>query len=214
MVSHDAYQVRSICRRALLLDRGRQVMFDRSDKVMDVYIANNTAPSSSETVSELSQQKTAVDLVEVDTNLPAEDFSISIYNPILIANGVRGADEVQSLSPVDVEFDYRLRGVFEGQLSFVVNIYREDGCYVFGTTTNMQGLSGFQPAAHGRVTVHFPKFALVSGKYKFRVAVNDGRGLGILAEAAPVCHVSVSDNFRAVGVVDIPNSWAHHVLAK
>jgi lipopolysaccharide transport system ATP-binding protein len=212
MVSHDAYQVRSICTRALLLQRGKQVLFDQSDKVMGAYIGIHAEDSASVTSPKESLGKVVDDDVMIPSHQPPSGFQISIQNPMLISNGVMGACELKSLSSVDLTFEYRVHGTVEENLSFVVNIYREDGSYIFGTTTNMQGLSAFRPAPFGRVRIHFPSLPLVSGKYKFRVAVNDGRGLSILAEAVPVCHVSVSDDFKAVGLVDIPHSWAHEVV--
>jgi lipopolysaccharide transport system ATP-binding protein len=212
MVSHDAYQVRSICKRALMLERGKQIMFDSSARVMDAFIASNKATSSAQINPVDSKKMACLDLPVLPTYKAPTDFSILIHNPTLIAGGVPGVPEIKSMSAVDLEFDYELRGFFEDQLSFVVNIYREDGIYIFGTTTNMQGLEAFQPAAHGRIRVHFPILPLVSGKYKFRVAVNDSRGLGILAEATPVCHVSVTDDFKAVGIVDIQNLWSYEIV--
>lgn len=212
MVSHDAYQVRSICRRALLLERGKQVLFGCSDKVMDAYISRNTSSLSPEKTTLESEEQTEDASTESDSDPSSKKFSISIHNPVLTAHGIHGSNEIQSLSPVDVEFEYELLGDFDDQLTFVVNMYREDGVYIFGTTTKMQGLPGFIPVTRGRVRIHFPELRLVSGKYKFRVAVNDGRGLGILAEATPVCHVSVNDDFKAVGIVDIPHSWSHEIV--
>ena len=94
-----------------------------------------------------------------------------------------------------------------GNLSFVVNLYREDGLYIFGTTTAMRGMPAFDMHANGWVEIEFPALKLVSGSYKWRVAVNDGRGLQIIAEAVPVCPFTVEDGFRAVGVVDIDHAW-------
>ncbi len=213
MVSHDAYQVRSICSRALLLHRGKQVLFGGSDKVMDAYIGSTTETSVTiEPLPALDENVAEENSID-DLRQSSSGFSVFIHNPILIANGTRGCDEVKSLCSIDLEFEYELRGAFNGGLSFVVNIYREDDTYIFGTTTKMQGLPEFEPASRGRVVVHIPSLPLVSGKYKFRVAVNDGRGLNILAEAVPVCHVSVSDNFKAVGLVDIQHSWTHEAIA-
>lgn len=212
MVSHDAYQVRSICGRALLLQRGKQVLFDSSDKVMDAYIGSNIEDAVSTTSLQEPQGKAVEENLTVDLHQPSLGFRVSIHNPILISNSLPGVRELRSLCPVDLEFEYRLHGIFEKNLSFVVNIYREDGIYIFGTTTKMQGLPEFHPASHGRVRIHFHSLPLVSGKYKFRVAVNDGRGLNILAEAVPACHMSVSDDFKAVGLVDIPHSWTHEVV--
>lgn len=212
MVSHDAYQIRSICRRALLLRQGEQVIFDSSDKVMGVYIGNTPDNSGPADSSQFIQTTLAEENLVANLYQSPSGLLVSIHNPILISNGVRCCREIKSLSPIDLEFEYRLHGAIDGKISFVVNIYREDGIYIFGTTTKMQCLPEFEPAARGRVVVHMPSLPLVSGKYKFRVAVNDGRGLNILAEAMPVCHFSVNDDFKAVGLVDIDNSWIHEAI--
>jgi energy-coupling factor transporter ATP-binding protein EcfA2 len=214
MVSHDAYQVRSICNRALLLERGKQVLFDSSEKVMDAYIGSTADIPVSNGAQQSLADKAKEERSMPDLHQSSSKFFVSIHNPILISNGVRGCTEIKSLSPVNLIFDYRIQGALDGKISFVVNIYREDGIYVFGTTTKMRGLSEFEPTKHGRVTVHIPSIPLVSGNYKFRVAVNDARGLNILAEAVPVCHFSVSDDFKAVGLVDIDHSWAHEAVTQ
>ncbi len=211
MVSHDAYQIRSICSRALLLQRGEQVLFDSSDKAMDAYIGNNIEEVASNALMQPFQDNIKTDL-KVDSCNTASVFLVSIHDPILISNNLSGVSELRSRGPVDLVFTYRIHGNYEENISFVVNIYREDGVYVFGTTTKMQGLPEFHPASCGRVRVHFPSFPLVSGQYKFRVAVNDGRGLNILAEAVPVCHVSVRDDFKSVGLVDIEHQWSHEAI--
>lgn len=212
MVSHDAYQVRSICNRALLLQRGKQVLFDSSDKVMDAYIGSTTEIPASNESEQLPPENAAEEKSITDLHQSSSEFFVSIQNPILISKGVRGCAEVKSLSSIDLVFEYQIHGILDGKISFVANIYREDGVYVFGTTTKMRGLPEFEPAAHGRVCIHIPSLPLVSGNYKFRVAVNDARGLNILAEAVPVCHISVSDDFRAVGLVDIHHSWTHEAV--
>ena len=208
MVSHDAYQVRSICNRALLLQRGKQLLFDSSEKAMDAYISDYDGNSREDeskdnTPNSISKEET---LIEMDPS--STGFMVSIQNPSLIYDG-KASCEVESLSRVELQFDYRVHGDLEGKISFVVNIYKEDGTYVFGTTTKMRGEADFKPAKHGRVKVIIPKLPLVSGKYKFRFAINDARGLNILAEAYPVCHIQVSDDFQAVGLIDIEHEWFH-----
>jgi hypothetical protein len=213
MVSHDAYQVRSICGRALLLQRGEQILYDSSTKVMDEYIARNGGGASLVPNLDDTVKKSMNVNDEIAPVTSRSGFGISIIKPTLISQGVREVSAINSRSGIDLEFEYHLHGVFDEQISFVINLYREDGIYIFGTTTKMQGLAEFQPAKNGRVRVHFPSLPLVSGKYKFRVAINDGRGLNILTEAVPVCHLSVTDEFKAVGVVDIPHSWTHECIA-
>lgn len=212
LVSHDAYQVRSICKHALLLQRGEQLLFDSSEKVMDAYTSSISKPAVQTILRSEPQEVAQHEPIAVEAEQPTPAFWISIHDPVLISNGVRGTVAIKSLSSVELEFEYQLQGELDEKLSFVVNLYHEDGTYIFGTTTKMQGLDGFEPGRRGRVRAYFPSLPLVSGKYKFRVAVNDARGLSILAEATPVCHVTVADDFRAVGLVDIPHSWAYEIL--
>lgn len=207
LVSHDAYQVRSVCSKALLLQRGKQLQFDNSEKVMDAYNASIAEPAVLAISPAASQEEDEAAIAVIDADQPTASFWISIHDPALIANGIRDATELKSRCSVDLEFEYQLHGEIQEYLSFVINLYREDGVYIFGTTTSMQGLQGFKPVQRGRVRVSFPSLPLVSGKYKFRVAVNDARGLSILAEAVPVCHVTVVDEFRAVGIIDLPHHW-------
>ena len=214
MVSHDAYQVRSICNRALLLQRGKQVLFDSSYRVMNAYIESTAEIPDSNVSINLTPEKAVKEISETDFHQFPAEFLVSIHNPILISNGVRGCADLKSLSSLDLQFEYKIHGILDEKISFVVNIYREDGVYIFGTTTKMQGLPEFEPTTHGRVIVHIPSLPLVSGNYNFRVAVNDARGLNILVEAVPVCHFSVSDDFKAVGLVDIDHSWAHEAVTQ
>jgi len=211
MVSHDAYQIRSICERALLLRHGHQVMFGGSHEVMSEYIATNPS-SPTRTTTPSTSEKTSSKNPKANSEASSR-FSILISNPILTSNGDSNIEEIKSQAALELAFEYRLQGEFHDKLSFVVNLYREDDVYIFGTTTRMQGLPEFSPASHGRVRVQFPSVPLVSGKYKFRVAVNDGRGQNILCEAVPVCHFSVTDEFRAVGIVDIAHSWSHETIS-
>jgi ABC-type polysaccharide/polyol phosphate transport system ATPase subunit len=212
MVSHDAYQIRSICNRALLLQSGEQVLFDRSDKVMDAYIGSTSNVHIASEDERLQEESVTDNKSNMNHQSLQSDFHVTIHNPTLISNNIRECKEVKSLHSIDLEFDYQIHGDFDENISFVVNLYREDGVYVFGATSKMRGIEEFSPAKYGRATVKIPSLPLVSGKYHFRVAINDARGLNILAEAVPICHISVSDDFRAVGVIDIDHFWTHEVL--
>lgn len=206
LVSHDAYQVRAICQKALLLEKGSQRMFDVADRVMNEYIASIGMAAE---VNPAEPPEIDKEIVEEEVS---NDFSVSIHDPSLVSGDLCDVSEISSHQQLNVEFKYRIHGRYEGFLTFVVNLYREDDVYIFGATTKMQGYDEFMPASFGRVRVNFPTIPLVSGRYKFRVAINDGRGLSILAEAVPVCNFSVIDDFRAVGIVDLPHKWTHSVL--
>jgi hypothetical protein len=99
------------------------------------------------------------------------------------------------------------------KISFVVNLYRHDDLYICGSTTIMDGVKPKTSEAEGEVLIKFPELSLLSGKYKWRVAINDEQGLGILAEAAPVCEFSIKDEFEAVGLINLTREWIIDDLA-
>ena len=117
-------------------------------------------------------------------------------------------DEVRSGQTIQIRMRYKaLVEQMPGQISFVMNLYRHDDFYICGATTLMEGLAPFRPARLGEVLIRFPRFRLLSGEYKWRMAINDHRGLIIFAEAKPVCPMRVVDDFQAVGIVDLPREW-------
>jgi ABC-type polysaccharide/polyol phosphate transport system ATPase subunit len=208
MVSHDAYQVRSVCQKALFLAKGNQVRFGTADSVMDSYIASLTQTTPEQTSD--SSAPAASENLPNPTLLPdssQQAFAFSITQPCLSRGNLKHISEISSGDSVTLSFMYETQGVYVGQISFVVNLYRDDDTYIFGTTTAMQGLSPYFPDRKARVEVRFPNLPLLSGQYKWRVAINDGRGLGIFCEAVPVCPFKVVDDFKAVGIVDIAHVW-------
>lgn len=205
LVSHDAYQVRSICQKALFLQNGNQRFFGTAARGMDEYIGSFATNGNDDDLSALPEA--TVETVAQNDSVSTDAFQIAISNVEMLAHG-SPTDSIFSGDSVAMEFDYEIFGNYDGELSFVVNLYREDDVYIFGTTTRMTGLKAFTPKARQRVRVDFPALNLVSGRYKWRVAVNDGGGLQIFTEAVPVCAFEVNDDFRAVGLVDIPHQWS------
>ena len=203
LVSHDAYQVRSICQKALLLEKGVQKFFGTAARAMDEYVASYAVndPSPQE-----DQNRDAELQTPLASSATADGFHILISDVQMSSHG-SPTDIIQSGDSVTVSFEYEIVGNYDGDLSFVVNLYREDDIYIFGTTTAMTGHLPYPARRRQRVSVNFPELDLVSGRYRWRVAVNDGGGLQIFAEAVPVCPFTVEDNFRAVGLIDIPHVW-------
>ena len=96
---------------------------------------------------------------------------------------------------------------FPELISFVVNFYRHDDLYICGTTTIMEGMPALKAEKEGEVLIKFPNFRMLAGNYKWRVAINDHVGFVIHAEAKNICPIRVIDNFKAVGLIDLPRSW-------
>ncbi|HGO6096870.1 TPA: Wzt carbohydrate-binding domain-containing protein, partial [Burkholderia cepacia] len=205
-VTHDAYQIKSTCQRALYLKNGRQVVFGDAAEVVDRYLQD----------LELIESKPAA-AVQLDTNTDGAPQSTAVAQPasliritdvVLTDEFGSSVTQVRSGQTIDIRFRYHAtRKQSIPMVSFVVNLYRHDSLYICGTTTIMDGLEPFATEDEGEVIVRFPDLQLLAGRYMWRVAINDERGLGILAEATPVCEFQVVDDFQAVGLVNVPRQW-------
>lgn len=231
-VSHDQYQVKSVCQRAIYLEGGRQKMFGPAGRIIDAYTVDMEAAEASrvqagrisppasalaeKTISgggEVPVLSPGTEIVESVT-LAAQAAEDGCERPYLIesvtlltSEGVEIA-EIETGAELWLEMKYRaLTSRPPERISFVFNLYRHDGLYVCGTTTLMDGIAPFPGRSHGRVCVCFPSVPLLSGEYKFRVAINDHGGFVTLAEAKDACKFSVVDNFNAVGLVDLTREW-------
>ena len=193
-VSHDAYQVRKVCDRALLLDQGKLVALGHPDSVVDEYHYIQENKERSENVFEVNNSNVGEDIVITDVSL-------------LDANS-KEIDIVNSGDDIFIKARVKVSNRGHEKLSFVINLYRHDGLYICGTTTAMDGEGPYDVTSDMEITIKFPNFSLLSGRYTWRFAVNDAEGLGILTEATPVCDFKVVDGFEAVGLVNLKRQWS------
>lgn len=209
-VSHDPFQVKGYCQRALYLKNGRVEIFGNSSDVVDAYsydqekevrekIARSTAK-----ISTLENKIEAESIVSENSN----NHHIKITGAKLLNARDMEVEEVTTGQSIKFSFSYKVVGDYPGKLSFVFNLYKHDDFYVCGATSVMDKVPPHSPEVEGEVTVTFPKFPLLAGKYKWRCAINDEEGLGIYTEAVPVCEFTVRDNFESVGLVNLERSWS------
>jgi lipopolysaccharide transport system ATP-binding protein len=235
-VSHDQYQVKSVCQRAVYLDQGRQKLFGPAGRVIDAYMVDMEAVEAARTGVAVTPVETSAEAAAVVAEAPADTAAPAVAEAVEMLVEPAPAPNDQILLPFliesvrltsaegeDVEeittgddllltMKYRaLTSVPPERISFVFNLYRHDGFYVCGTTTLMDGMSPHPGSRGGQVTVRFPSFPLLSGRYKWRVAINDHGGFSVLAEAKDVCMFSVVDNFNAVGIVDLKREWQFEI---
>ena len=204
-VSHDPYQIKGYCRRALYLKNGKCVAFGQSAEVVDTYIHDQELQVAKQSALKSIQDEDR-QAATPTPNKQAGAF-LRITEVQLLTADNRLASVVKTGETIKIQFSYKLTGEFNGKLSFVFNLYRHDDLYICGATTVMDKIPSVSPQEQGTVTVSFPDFPLLAGRYKWRVAINDGDGLGIFTEAVPVCDFQVRDGFQSVGLVHLNRSW-------
>lgn len=241
-VSHDRYQVNTICQRALYLDQGRQVMFGPASQVVDRYAIDSEASmarsqakvrAAADRAAARHAQEEAVAALAlahpVGESVPRESVGAPTLAPEVARElepdayfritSVRlqdasGEEVMRIRSGTDLHLTMEFEAVAEPLpplISFVFNLYRHDDTYICGTTTLMDGIGPHTSARRGRVRVDFPAFPLLAGRYKWRVAVNDDRGFVVHAEVKNACVFEVSDDFKAVGLVNLPRHWSFEI---
>lgn len=200
LVAHDEYTIRNLCQRALYLKKGKQICFTSSSDAITKYQFDMENKLSLTTQNNSSSIYTKED----------EKFYFEITNVKLFDENDTESTIINSGSDVSIEFEYKCKGNYTSLVSFVVNLYREDDLYIFGTTTLMRNIEPFIPLSNGKVSIKFPKLMLLQGYYKWRVAVNDDTGMNIFCEAVNVCKFKIVDSFKAVGTVDLKHQWEVH----
>lgn len=237
-VSHDQYQVKSICQRAVYLEHGHQRLFAHASTVIDAYTVDmESAANAIATPATIANAEDSelFSTLEADTS-QAEH---SEHDAAVATDMIEAASQARAAAVAEPDRLYRIRNVvlcgtedetpidhitsgqdirvivdFEAttssipnEISFVFNLYRHDDLYLCGTTTIMEKMGVHAGVKSGRFSVIFPKFPLLNGKFKWRVAINDGGGFYVHAEAKDVCIFTVSDDFEAVGVINLQRHW-------
>lgn len=235
-VSHDQYQVKSVCQRALYLDRGRQKLFGPAGRVIDQYVIDTEKaiidfqtdkPLAAVSDEALAAAATAAEHDDAPP-LPADAPRAASEEDVAAAPAARPEmdslyritevalldAEGQELSDVVCGQDIYLRTRFcatsaliPPKISFVFNLYRHDDFYICGSTTVMDGIAPYEAGKSGEVIVKFPALPLLGGLYKWRVAINDHGGFIVHAEAKDVCEFRVVDDFNAVGLLNLQREW-------
>jgi ABC-type polysaccharide/polyol phosphate transport system ATPase subunit len=208
LVSHDTYMIRNFCQRALYLRRGNFVDFGDSSTVIGKYNEEVEIALANSGRDEHKDTMMLDDSLEPDRSGDLTQFGVFRVTEVRL---LRNDDElcciVKTGDSVHVEFDYQSTNSAPPNVTFVINLYRHDGLYIFGTTTLMDGMPAVSPGHSGTVSVKFPNLRLLAGRYVWRVAINDERAFGVYAEANQICPFQVQDDLQAVGMFNIERHW-------
>jgi len=235
-VSHDQYQVKSVCQRALYLDRGRQKLFGPAGRIIDQYVIDTekaiVAFQTDKPLAAVSDAalKAAAAAADHDEQVVAteETVSAAVEADKPSQTAVRPEmDALYRITEVDMldadgqvlndvvcgqDVYMRMRfcatsALIPAKISFVFNLYRHDDFYICGSTTVMDGIAPYEAGKSGEVLIKFPQLPLLGGLYKWRVAINDHGGFIVHAEAKDVCEFRVIDDFNAVGLLNLQREW-------
>jgi lipopolysaccharide transport system ATP-binding protein len=146
----------------------------------------------------------------VSTAADVPDKVYRITHVVLLDEAGHPVDLVKHGSTMHLEFTFEaLTSDIPDKISFVFNLYAVTGEYICGTTTLMEGMAAHPGARAGRVRITFPNVRLLTGKYHWRVAINDGVGLQWFQNAVHVCPFRIIvDRYASAGLVHLDREWS------
>ncbi len=163
LVSHDLGLVEQLAQRALYLKGGVPVLTGQAAAAVARYrsdVATDEAGGESAGGSSRRWGNGAVTLDQVE---------------LLDGNG-RPIRLLMSGEAAGIRLSYTVR-VPQDDFVFGIAVHREDGSYVFGTNTDLDGWTPERLAGSGQITLEFPRLELAPGRYLVDAAVHARGGL-------------------------------------
>lgn len=164
--SHNMYQVKKLCDRALWLRQGRVAALGAVDEVVDAYLEHSRARDVSDAAQDEARGEAALlRIVRVSAEGP----------------GGVPLETLQSGDPLTVRVWIERAGGADVVPGVGIAVVRNDGLVCYCVSTEMDGIR-MQPMSDGTfaIALHFPALPLLGGGYYLNVATTDDRG-GLLA---------------------------------
>ena len=192
LVTHDIGMVQEMCTEAAWIQDGLVRAFGRPVAVVNEYLDHvREQDSAREDTEETAEPDRAVELGEVR----------------LLDGQGRPASALEIGDSLTVEIPYRVKRRLEKPVLGVA-LFRNDGVYLYGTNTHVDGISVAPLERDGSARFHYPSLPLLPGAYRISVGLFDWPDL-----TAPVDHQDKRYGFRVVadseeqGLVRIEHDW-------
>lgn len=212
MVTHQLDLVRTLCDRALWLEKGEMAGLGDPVRVVDDYL-QSVAGARAATVETEEEEEEEVELEEDaadDENVLPEEERWGSGELLLtrVALVDEKGSELVALgagTPVTVEVDVEVR---EPQNDFVfgIGIFHADGSCVYGTNTDIEGYLSTRIEQNGRVRFVVSSLDLVAGNYRIDAAVHTRNGRAFDYRRG-VLRFVVGSRTHDAGVYRPPHHW-------
>jgi lipopolysaccharide transport system ATP-binding protein len=179
--SHNLYQVKTLCDRALWLDRGNVVALGPAASVVDQY------------TNEMRDERDSAEKAEGRKSAGGNTLGCLIEEVRLLNFQGQPTTEFSPGDSVRLDVRAYFSPHFKGKPGIGVSIVRNDGFHLYTVSSAGDGvdLQELEPGRFG-ATLIFPNIPLLSGVYHFNVVTTD------------------QDNFQAYHVVECAASFTIH----
>lgn len=216
--SHNLYQVRSLCQRAIWLHGGRIEAMGATEDVVTAYEAHERsryihlrAPAPAPTPAPQSESgAAAAELLPEPEAAPAAASAIPLVKFLrLTLETPHGIDPAQIDTFDEITLDLEFEAYTDTPFHVMFAIVRPDRDNVFGSSTQFRPDA---PPLRGiglhRIRVRFPRLPLLSGQYLWSVYALDDSGIQVLDMAELIQPFTVLNQAqREFGLTWLEHDW-------
>ena len=196
IVSHDLGAIREHCDVAAWIGDGQLIQLGDPASVIGDYL------------EAVREQDLAAAEARAAGGSPFDAEPVAqIVDVRLLDGGDREVQEVRSGDPLSVEISYDCRHRVTNPV-FGVALFRNDGAYVYGTNSAVDGWGLPAALGPGRVRLDYSSLPLLPGTYLISVALFDGAGTPALDQRSQRYQFRVLGRTGEHGVARLPHEWS------
>ncbi|MGH9341412.1 MAG: ABC transporter ATP-binding protein [Acidobacteriota bacterium] len=194
--SHNLYQVRTLCDRALWLNQGQVEGLGPADEMVDLY--TDLLRDEGSRATAYSLQPTAYSLKRI----------CWIEEIRILDHQGNGCQEFQTGETLRVEVRAHFASEFRGTPGIGIALIRNDGVIVYSVSNIVGGseLKRLGPEEY-LCTLEFPDLPLLSGVYSFNVVTTDQENLQAYDAVEKTGEFTVRDSGPDGGLLRLPHVW-------
>ncbi|PKM10007.1 MAG: ABC transporter ATP-binding protein [Gammaproteobacteria bacterium HGW-Gammaproteobacteria-3] len=192
--THNLYQIKELCAKALWLEQGRMVEFGAAFDVVDNY---QDAMRQQDVACEIERKQS--------THTPAsEDHIVNVA----LLGGQKGEGYFVTGTEMVVQVEAALASVAAEDVQIGVVIMRNDHIHCYGVSTQIDQVP-LKPMGNGRVSINLvlESLPLLSGKYYLCVYLLGADGIHIYDYREEICPFVVRHKTKEVGVARLAHQW-------
>jgi ABC-type polysaccharide/polyol phosphate transport system ATPase subunit len=196
IVSHDLTAIREHCDQAAWIGEGRLLGLGDPAAVIGDYL---------DAVREHQVAVAEATAATGDDGTPIP--SAQIVDVRLLDRAGKAAKDLRSGDPLSVEIAYQCHQEVANPV-FGVALFRNDGVYVYGTNSEVDGMKMPPALGPGRIRLDYRSLPLVPGTYVLSVAIFDGSANPALDHRDQRYRFRVLGKGGEHGVTRLPHDWS------
>ena len=204
-VTHQLDQVRTLCDRALWLDKGMIEAIGDPMRVVDAYLQEVSGGAAAAPAAEPEEPAIAAPQKSETDEERWGSGEIVIRRVALTDHEGRELVALGAGTPVIIDVDIEAR-VPQDDFVFGLGIYHADGTCVYGTNTDVEGYAPEKIEGKARVRFVVQSLDLVAGTYRIDVAVHTRNGRAF-DYRRNVLRVVVGARVHDIGIYRPQHEW-------